>query len=59
MPPLRDEEFFTVAEVASMAKVTTKTVRNWSRSGLLEASRFGGRVRISRTQLLLFMKSKF
>jgi excisionase family DNA binding protein len=43
--------FFTIAEVAEIVEVATRTVRRWIRSGDLVAHRFGGAVRISEDDL--------
>ena len=43
--------FFTIAEVAEIVEVTTRTVRRWIRSGDLVAHRFGGVVRISEDEI--------
>ena len=47
--------FFTIAEVAEIVEVTTRTVRRWLKSGDLVAHRFGGVVRISEDDLRDFL----
>ena len=46
-----EEEFLTVAEVASLLKINEQTVRNWIDRGELAAVRAGRRVRIRRSAL--------
>jgi excisionase family DNA binding protein len=48
---LENEEFLTVAEVATLLKVNEQTVRNWIDRGELPAVRAGRRVRIRRSAL--------
>ncbi|WP_249010899.1 helix-turn-helix domain-containing protein [Conexibacter sp. DBS9H8] len=49
--PLENEEFLTVAEVATLLKINEQTVRNWIDRGELSAVRAGRRVRIRRSAL--------
>ena len=48
MTAMSDDEFMTVAEVASVLKLNQQTVRNWIEAGTLPALRVGRRVRIRR-----------
>jgi excisionase family DNA binding protein len=47
--------FFTIAEVAEIVEVATRTVRRWLKSGELVAHRFGAVVRISEDDLRDFL----
>jgi excisionase family DNA binding protein len=51
------EEFLTVTEVAAIFHVTKRTVRNWMKANYLSANRFGGVVRIARSEVARFVKS--
>jgi excisionase family DNA binding protein len=44
-----DDEFLTVAEVASILKLNQQTVRNWIDQGSLPAVHVGRRVRVRRS----------
>lgn len=46
-----EEEFLTVADVASLLKLNQQTVRNWIEQGRLPALRVGRRVRVRRSDL--------
>jgi excisionase family DNA binding protein len=48
-------KFFTIAEVAEMLRVATRTVRRRIASGELTAHRFGGAVRIAEGDLRAFL----
>jgi excisionase family DNA binding protein len=48
-------KFFTIAEVAEMLRVATRTVRRRIASGDLIAHRFGGAVRIAERDLWAFL----
>jgi excisionase family DNA binding protein len=50
-PALR---FFTISDVADFLDVSTRTVRRWTKSGVLPVHRFGATVRISETDLRAF-----
>jgi len=43
--------FFSIAQVAEIVQVATRTVRRWIRSRKLVVHRFGGVVRISEDDL--------
>jgi excisionase family DNA binding protein len=47
--------FFTIAEVAEILEVATRTVRRWIKSGDLVAHRFRGVVRIAEDDLRDFL----
>ena len=47
--------FLTIAEVAELLQVCTRTVRRWIKSGVLPAHRIGGVVRIAEADLLAFL----
>ena len=47
--------FFTIAEVAEIVGVSTRTVRRWIKSGELAAHRFGSAVRIADSDLKAFI----
>ena len=40
-----DQPWLTIKDIARRFQVTERTVRNWLRSGLLVASKLGGRIR--------------
>lgn len=48
-------QFFTIAEVAEMLRVCTRTVRRWIAAGELVAHRFGNAVRIAEPDLRAFL----
>lgn len=48
-------EFLQVKEVAALARVTVRTVRNWTRSGELKTYRAGRRVLIAREDFERFL----
>lgn len=48
MMAMSNDEFMTVAEVASVLKLNQQTVRNWIEAGALPALRVGRRVRVRR-----------
>jgi excisionase family DNA binding protein len=48
-------QFFTIAEVAEMLRVCTRTVRRWTDSRQLVAHRPGGVVRIAENDLRAFL----
>ena len=48
MTAMADDEFMTVAVVATVLKLNQQTVRNWIEAGTLPAVRIGRRVRIRR-----------
>jgi excisionase family DNA binding protein len=47
--------FYTVAQVAELLGVSIRSVRRWIAQGDLRAYRFGRQVRISETDLRLFV----
>ena len=47
--------FYTVAQVADMVGVSTRSVRRWVAAGELLAHRFGRQVRIAETDLRAFL----
>ena len=53
-----DDVWLTVKDVALRFQVTERTVRNWLRSGLLVASKLGGRVRVDPVEVRRFSKPK-
>jgi excisionase family DNA binding protein len=52
------EQYFTVNEVAEIYRVTPRTIRNWTDRGLLKAWRKDRLIRIPRSALDKFDKSK-
>lgn len=50
-PPNCDDEFLTVAEVATILCLNQQTIRNWIIDGKMPAVRIGRRVRITRADL--------
>ena len=48
--------FYTVAQVADLLAVSSRTVRRWVAAGDLPAHRFGRRVRISESDLRAFVQ---
>jgi excisionase family DNA binding protein len=50
-PPHCDDEFLTVAEVATILRLNEQTIRNWIDQGQLPAVRIGRRIRITRADL--------
>ena len=49
------DRFFTIAEIAQVLGVSTRTVRRWISTGELVTHRFGRAVRISRIDLEIFV----
>ena len=47
--------FYTIAEVAELLAVTTRTIRRWIKAGDLVAHRMGGVVRIADDDLRAFL----
>lgn len=47
--------FFTIAEVADLLEVSTRTVHRWIVSGEIKAHRFGRSVRIAESDLSAFI----
>jgi len=47
--------FYTVDQVADLLEVSTRTVRRWIADGDLTVHRFGRQVRISETDLRVFV----
>ena len=47
--------FYTVAQVADLLEVSTRTVRRWIADGDLPVHRFGRAVRIEETDLRAFI----
>jgi len=52
--PLEPTKFFTIAQVAEMVGVSTRTVRRWIKRDELVAHRFGGVARIAESDLRAF-----
>jgi excisionase family DNA binding protein len=50
--------FFTIAEIAEQLGVSTKTVGRWIANDELVAHRLGGSVRVSETDLDLFLAAR-
>ena len=50
------QAWLTVADVAALINVTVRTVRSWTTSGYLPASKVGRRVRVSPEDLRAFME---
>jgi excisionase family DNA binding protein len=48
-------KFFSIAQVAELLEVSTKTVRRWIDQRLLAAHRVGGLVRIAEHDLRVFL----
>ena len=53
--PAGEMRFFTVAAVAEILGVSTRTVRRWIKSGDLVAHHFGAAVRIAESDLKAFI----
>ncbi len=49
------ERMYTIPEVAQMARVTDRTIRNHIRQGLLHARHLGRSVRIADADLLTYL----
>lgn len=47
--------FYTVAEIADLLEVSTRTVRRWIAGGDLRVHRFGRQVRVSESDLRAFV----
>jgi excisionase family DNA binding protein len=57
---VRQEEWLTPMEVASLLGVTTKTVARWARAGRLGAvTTLGGHRRYRRSEILIHLRSTF
>jgi excisionase family DNA binding protein len=48
--------FYTVAEVADLLAISTRSVRRWIAAGELLVHKFGRRVRISEIDLRVFVE---
>jgi excisionase family DNA binding protein len=48
-------KFFTIAQVAELLEVSTRTVRRWIDTGVLVTHRFGGVVRVAEHDLRAFL----
>lgn len=44
----RDDELFTLEEIAPKVKLTVATLRRYARQGRIDAVKFGGEWRVSR-----------
>jgi len=55
---MQNEEPLTVEEIAQQLRVHVETVRNWIRSGELDAIDLGGKYRIYRTDLNEFLERR-
>jgi excisionase family DNA binding protein len=53
---LSEDEFLTVADVATILRLNQMTVRNWIDQGYLPAFRVGRRIRILRSDLEQFLE---
>jgi excisionase family DNA binding protein len=49
---------YTVAEIAKLMKVSTKTVRRWIKNGDLIAHRLGRQLRITESDLAAFIRQR-
>ncbi len=56
-PPQADRVAYTVEEAAQLCTLSARTLRNYIKSGQLQASRFGQRVVIPRDNLVRFINS--
>ena len=52
--PAQDMRFFTIAQVAEMVGVSTRTVRRWIKNGQVVAHHIGATVRIAESDLRAF-----
>lgn len=50
-PLYRETQYLTQQEVGSFLSISERTVRNWSRKGVLRAYRFGTRVFYKRQEV--------
>lgn len=57
MKIIKDEQYYTIEEVAKMLKVAYLTVYRWIRSGKLKAIKAGKQYRVKRVWLNLFLKN--
>lgn len=48
----------TIREVAAYRRVTTRTVRNWEKAGLLTPTRFGRTVRFRREDVVTAIRDE-
>jgi excisionase family DNA binding protein len=55
--PTPPAKFYTIAQVAELVEVSTRTVRRWIAEGLLVAHRIKGLVRISDADFQTFLAS--
>ncbi len=55
MSPKPLARFYTVAQVAKLLEVSTRSVRRWIADGELRHHRFGRQVRISESDLRAFV----
>ncbi|MBU0976107.1 MAG: helix-turn-helix domain-containing protein [Patescibacteria group bacterium] len=53
---MKEEEYYTIKEVAKMLKVAYLTVYRWIRAGKLEAVKAGKQYRIKKRNLDKFLK---
>lgn len=53
-----NDEYYSIKEVATMLKVAYLTVYRWIRSDRLKSDKAGKQYRISKQNLLIFMKRK-
>jgi excisionase family DNA binding protein len=56
MSPKPTPPFHTVAQVADLLAVSTRSVRRWIDAGDLRAHKFGRSVRVSETDLRAFVE---
>ena len=52
-----ETNFFTVAEVSELLRLSELTIYKYIKSGMLNAAEFGGHYRISKTSLDLFIEN--
>ncbi|HEY1777449.1 MAG TPA: helix-turn-helix domain-containing protein [Solirubrobacteraceae bacterium] len=56
--PIAAERYHTVAEIATLLRVTNETVRDWIASGALAAIKIGNRLLISDIDLNAFLRAQ-
>jgi excisionase family DNA binding protein len=54
----RSQRFYTIAEIADRLGVSTRTVHRWIANGDLVAHRLGGSLRVSESDLELFLAAR-
>jgi excisionase family DNA binding protein len=58
VPKAISDEFYTVRQVATDLRVSTRTVRRWIENGSLTAHKFGRSVRIAARDLRAFLNAR-